>query len=48
MGSIYTVIAGEIPTLKNMFTQDFALNKISVKGEVSNANTTHRAIYISH
>lgn len=35
MGSIYTV--SQVNSyIKNMFTQDFALNKISVKGEVSN------------
>ena len=35
MGSIYTV--SQVKSyIKNMFTQDFALNKISVKGEVSN------------
>ena len=35
MGSIYTVSQAN-SYIKNMFTQDFALNKISVKGEVSN------------
>ena len=46
MGSIYTV--SQVNSyIKNMFTQDFALNKISVKGEVSNCKY-HRAIYISH
>lgn len=35
MGSIYTV--SQVNSyIKNMFNQDFALNKISVKGEVSN------------
>lgn len=35
MGSIYTV--SQVNSyIKNMFTQDFALNKISIKGEVSN------------
>ena len=35
MGSIYTV--SQVNSyIKNMFTQDFALNRISVKGEVSN------------
>lgn len=35
MGSIYTV--SQVNSyIKNMFTQDFALTKISVKGEVSN------------
>ena len=35
MGSIYTV-SQVTAYIKNMFTQDFALNRISVKGEVSN------------
>ena len=35
MGSIYSV--GQVNTyIKNMFTQDFMLNRISVRGEVSN------------
>ena len=35
MGSIYTV--SQVNSyIKNMFAQDFALNRISVKGEVSN------------
>lgn len=35
MGSIYTVAQANT-YIKNMFTQDFLLNNISVKGEVSN------------
>ena len=35
MGSIYTV-SQVTAYIKNMFTQDFALNRISIKGEVSN------------
>ena len=35
MSSVYTV--GQVNTyIKNMFTQDFMLSRISVKGEVSN------------
>ena len=35
MGSVYTV-SQVTSYIKNMFTQDFALNRISIKGEVSN------------
>ncbi len=47
MKSIYTV--GQVNTyIKNMFTQDFMLNKISVKGEVSNCKYhTSGHIYFS-
>lgn len=35
MNSVYSV--GQVNTyIKNMFTQDFLLNKIYIKGEVSN------------
>ena len=47
MKSIYTV--GQVNMyIKNMFTQDFMLNKISVKGEVSNCKYhTSGHIYFS-
>lgn len=47
MKSIYTV--GKVNTyIKNMFTQDFMLNKIAVKGEVSNCKYhTSGHIYFS-
>lgn len=35
MGSVYTV-SQVTSYIRNMFTQDFALNRISIKGEVSN------------
>ena len=35
MGSVYTV-SQVTSYIKNMFTQDFALNRVSIKGEVSN------------
>ena len=35
MASVYTVTQ-VTAYIKNMFTQDFALNRISIKGEVSN------------
>ncbi len=35
MASVYTV-SQVTSYIKNMFTQDFALNRISIKGEVSN------------
>lgn len=45
MASIYTV--GQVNNyIKRMFNQDFALNNIYIKGEVSNANITHRDIFI--
>ena len=34
MGSVYTVAQANT-YIKNMFTQDFLLNNISVKGEIS-------------
>ena len=32
--------------IKNMFVQDFMLNRIYVKGEVLTVSITHRDIYI--
>lgn len=45
MTNVYTVRQVNA-YIRNMFTQDFMLNRIYVKGEVSTVNTTHRDIYI--
>ena len=47
MNSVYSV--GQVNTyIKNMFTQDFLLNKIYIKGEVSNCKYhTSGHIYFS-
>ena len=47
MGSVYTV-SQVTSYIKNMFTQDFALNRVSIKGEVSNCKYhTSGHIYFS-
>ena len=34
--------------IKNMFTQDFMLNRLYVKGECPTVNIIHQGIYIFH
>ena len=46
-GSIYSV-AQVNSYIKNLFVQDFLLNRISVRGEVSTASTTLPDTYILH
>ena len=45
MNGIYTVKQVN-SYIKNMFTQDFMLNRIYVKGEISTVNITHQDIFI--
>lgn len=45
MASIYSVSQVNA-YIKNMFSQDFALNRISIKGRYPTASTTPPAIFI--
>ena len=45
MKNVYTVKQVN-SYIKNMFTQDFMLNRIYVKGEVSNCKVSHIRAYI--
>ena len=45
MSSVYSVT--QVNTyIKNMFSQDFLLTKIKIKGEISNCNIITADIYI--